>query len=87
MKDLDFRGNILSGTKYRVSPEGVSLMEETNNLVKQVGRSPADKFAESKFASATKFTRSKFERTKCGPTGELQEVIRNRARRARAGCP
>ena len=32
MKDLDFRGNILSGTKYRVSPEGVSLMDETNNL-------------------------------------------------------
>jgi len=24
--------NILSGTKYRVSPEGVSLMDETNNL-------------------------------------------------------
>ena len=36
MKDLDFRGNILSGTKYRVSPEGVSLMDETNNLAKQV---------------------------------------------------
>ena len=34
MKDLDFRGNILSGTKYRVSPEGVSLMDETNNLAK-----------------------------------------------------
>jgi len=32
MKDLDFRGNILSGTKYRVSPEGVSLMDETSNL-------------------------------------------------------
>ena len=32
MRDLDFRGNILSGTKYRVSPEGVSLMDETNNL-------------------------------------------------------
>jgi len=40
MKDLDFRGNILSGTKYRVSPEGVSLMDETNNLAKQVGGSP-----------------------------------------------
>jgi len=36
MKDLEFMGNILSGTKYRVSPEGVSLMDETNNLVKQV---------------------------------------------------
>jgi hypothetical protein len=24
--------NILSGTKYRVSPEGVSLMDETNKL-------------------------------------------------------
>ena len=47
MKDLDFRDNILSATKYRVSPEGVSLMDETN---KQVGRSPADKFAWSKFA-------------------------------------
>jgi hypothetical protein len=42
MKDLDFMGNILSGTKYRVSPEGVSLMDETNNLAKQVERSPAD---------------------------------------------
>jgi len=41
-KDLEFMGNILSGTKYRVSPEGVSLMDETNNLAKQVGRSPAD---------------------------------------------
>ena len=72
MKDLEFRGNILSGTKYRVSPEGVSLMDETNNLAinllerfiaqaplgaslmeetsNQVGRSPADKFAGSKFA-------------------------------------
>ena len=36
MKDLDFRGNILSGTKYRISPEGVSLMDETNNLLCQV---------------------------------------------------
>ena len=42
MKDLDFMDNILSGTKYCVSPEGVSLMDETNNLAKQVGRSPAD---------------------------------------------
>jgi len=41
MKDLDFRNNILSGIKYRVSPEGVSLMDETNNLAKQVGRSRA----------------------------------------------
>ena len=40
MKDLDSRGNILSGTKYRVSPEGVSLMDETNNLAMQVGGSP-----------------------------------------------
>jgi hypothetical protein len=37
MKDLDFRDDILSGTKYRVSPEGVSLMDETNNLAKLVG--------------------------------------------------
>jgi len=36
MKDLDFRGNILSGTKYRVSPERVSLMDETNNLAKNL---------------------------------------------------
>jgi len=42
MKDLDFMGNILSGTKYRVSPEGVSLRDEMNNLAKQVERSPAD---------------------------------------------
>ena len=35
----------MSGTKYRVSTEGVGLMDETNNLAKQVGRSPADKFA------------------------------------------
>ena len=34
MKDLDFWSNILSGTKYRVSPKGVSLMDETNNLEK-----------------------------------------------------
>jgi hypothetical protein len=25
--------NILSGTKYRASPEGVSLMDETNNIL------------------------------------------------------
>jgi hypothetical protein len=49
MKDLEFRGNILSGTKYRVSPEGVSLMDETNKLAKRVGRLPADKFAGNKF--------------------------------------
>jgi len=36
MKDLDFMGDILSGTKYRVSPEGVSLMDETNNLAKNL---------------------------------------------------
>jgi len=27
-----FMNNILSGTKYRVSPEGVSLRDEMNNL-------------------------------------------------------
>jgi hypothetical protein len=32
--------NILSGTKYRVSPEGVSLMDETNNLASHLERSP-----------------------------------------------
>ena len=31
MKDLDFRGNILSGTKYRASPEGAGLLDDTNN--------------------------------------------------------
>jgi hypothetical protein len=36
MKDLDFSGNISSGTKYRLSPEGVSFMDETNNLDKQI---------------------------------------------------
>jgi len=36
MKDLEFRGDILSGTKYRVSPEGASLMDETNNLLSQI---------------------------------------------------
>jgi hypothetical protein len=30
--------NILSGTKYRVSPEGVSLMEETNKLASHISR-------------------------------------------------
>ncbi len=30
--------NILSGTKYRVSPEGVSLMDETNNLAAHTAR-------------------------------------------------
>jgi len=35
-----FMNNILSGTKYRVSPEGVSLMDETNNLAAHLGRSP-----------------------------------------------
>jgi len=32
--------NIFSGTKYRVSPEGVSLMDETNNLAAHLERSP-----------------------------------------------
>jgi len=32
--------NILSGTKYRVSPEGVSLRDETNNLASHLERSP-----------------------------------------------
>jgi hypothetical protein len=36
MKDLEFMGNILSGTKYRASPEGVSLKDETNNLLSQI---------------------------------------------------
>jgi len=35
-----FMTNILSGTKYRVSPEGVSLMDETNNLASHLERSP-----------------------------------------------
>ena len=30
--------NILSGTKHRVSPEGVSLMDETNNLASHLAR-------------------------------------------------
>jgi hypothetical protein len=43
-------GNILSATKYRVSPAGLGLMDETNS---QVGRSSADKFAVSKFEQPT----------------------------------
>ena len=35
-----FMNNILSGTKYRVSPEGVSLMDETNNLASHLERYP-----------------------------------------------
>ena len=35
-----FTNNILSGTKYRVSPEGVSLMDETNKLASHLERSP-----------------------------------------------
>ena len=35
-----FMNNILSGTKYRGSPAGVSLMDETNNLAAHLGRSP-----------------------------------------------
>jgi len=35
-----FMNNILSGTKYRDSPEGVSLMDETNNLASHLERSP-----------------------------------------------
>ena len=42
-----------------------------------------DKIAWSDFARPTKFAWSKFERTKCGPKGELQDVIRNGARRER----
>ena len=42
----------------RVLHEGFGFRGQ---LAKHVGRSPADKFAWSKF-----------ERTKCGPTGELQ---------------
>jgi len=33
-----FMNNIVSGTKYRVSPEGVSLMDETNNLASHLER-------------------------------------------------
>jgi len=35
-----FMNNILSGTKYRVSPEGVSHMDEMNNLASHLERSP-----------------------------------------------
>jgi hypothetical protein len=43
MKHLDFSGHILSETKYFVSHKRLSLMDETNNRVKPVRRSPADK--------------------------------------------
>jgi len=32
--------NIFSGEKYRASTEGVSLMDETNNLASHLERSP-----------------------------------------------
>jgi hypothetical protein len=32
--------NIFSGKKYRASPEGVSLMDETNNLSPHLEQSP-----------------------------------------------
>ena len=35
-----FMNNIFSGKKYRASPEGVSLMDETNNLALHLERSP-----------------------------------------------
>jgi len=35
-----FMNNIFSGKKYRASPAGVSLMDETNNLALHLGRSP-----------------------------------------------
>ena len=35
-----FMNNIFSGKKYRASPEGVSLMDETNNLASHLKRSP-----------------------------------------------
>jgi hypothetical protein len=35
-----FMNNILSGTKYRASPAGVSLLEETSNLASHLERSP-----------------------------------------------
>ena len=50
MKDLDFMGRLAKNLLERFfaqAPKGVSLMDEMNN---QVGRSPADKFAGSKFA-------------------------------------
>jgi hypothetical protein len=34
-----FMNNILSGTKYSASPEGVSLMDESSNLASQLERS------------------------------------------------
>jgi len=33
--------NILSGTKYRASPEGVSLMDETNTMAAHLALQPA----------------------------------------------
>ena len=41
--------------------------------------SRVQKIAGSDFSWATKFAGSKLERAKCGPKGEFQEVIRNRA--------
>jgi hypothetical protein len=38
---LGVMNNIFSGKKYRASPEGVSLMNETNNLASHPGRSPS----------------------------------------------
>ncbi len=38
MKDLEYRGDILSGTLYRASPEGLSLMDETNKAVSTIAR-------------------------------------------------
>jgi len=35
-----FMNNIFSGKKYRASPEGVSLMDETNNLASHLERFP-----------------------------------------------
>jgi hypothetical protein len=35
-----FMNNIFSGKKYRASPAGVSLMDETNNLTSHLERSP-----------------------------------------------
>ena len=35
-----FTNNILSGAKYRASPEGVSLMDETSNLASHLEQSP-----------------------------------------------
>jgi len=36
--------NIMSGTKYRASPEGVSLMDETNNLAAQCDKTEHNDF-------------------------------------------